>query len=346
MISDAKTHEIKDYIIQKISQDMPGLCSSTNLNISQKVLQAALSRNRHGIVLQRKRKKLDLYKDILLDYFNEILPVKSGQKYRLQFVTDTELFFQIRWFLIDNHNILVSPSTIRRFVKKETRRSHVSKLDGCPYCFSLHSPGLSIEEQKLYQEHKYIAGQQQLFKRMILKGVADGSIPDAVVATMDFSKFDTSKKCESLECHIIVLRYGKSLANKVERETGVSKEINGLHRAYINIFAQSKNDKHDPDFVFLSWIKVIQQFRFLFENCRSLFVFTDGGPHHYKSKHGIFGFAHISRVLQPIMKTPISRFPQVSFHLIFVIVLLQLIKEQLKNILLGSQNGLVMVKTW
>ena len=83
--------------------------------------------------------------------------------------------------------------------------------------------------------------------------------------------------CITGVCIFLVLRYGKTLAEKVDHQTGVSKMINGLHRAYINIFAESSRDKHDPDFVFLSWVKVLHRFKPLFEQTEHLFFFTDGG---------------------------------------------------------------------
>ena len=73
--------------------------------------------------------------------------------------------------------------------------------------------------------------------------------------------------------------------------------INNLHRAYVNIFAE-KNSDSDPDFVVLSWLKVVDKFEALFRECEHLFVFTDGGPHHDKSRHGILGFAYFSYLLQ------------------------------------------------
>ena len=315
LVSEAKSYHERHWLIKRISEDLPDLCNSVHLQVSPKVIRAAKTPKK--IEPSRKEKKLAKYKNVLLDYFNEILPVKSGQKYRLQYLTDKELFFRIRWFLIENHGVLVHPATIRKFVKKETRRSHVTKLDSCPYCHKLRFDKQSLTDEKRieYLDHKRLAKEQQDFKRLILQAVADGSIPNGVVVMMDFSKFDTSRKCESIECHIIVLRYGKSLAEKVEHITGVSKMINNLHWAYVNIFAEKNSDKHDPDFVVLSWLKVVDKFEALFRECEHLFVFTDGGPHHYKSRHGILGFAYISHLLQSIMRPRRTQsFPQISFH--------------------------------
>ena len=106
------------------------------------------------------------YKNVLLDYFNEILPVKSDQKYHLQYLTDKELFFQIRWFLIENHGVLVHPATIRKFIKKETRRSYVTKLNSCFYYYKLRfdKQFLTDEKRIKYLNHKRLAKKQQNFK--------------------------------------------------------------------------------------------------------------------------------------------------------------------------------------
>ena len=91
-------------------------------------------------------------------------------------------------------------------------------------------------------------------------------------------------KYESVECHIIVLRFGSTLARKVEKLIGVAKAINGLHRIYVNIFGKTKTEKHDPLFVYLSLVKTIEKFQPLFKERESVHFFTDGGPHYYKSK--------------------------------------------------------------
>ena len=117
---------------------------------------------------------------------------------------------------------------------------------------------------------------------------------------MDFTKFDLSEKCQSVECHIIVLRYGPALAKVMIPFVGETEAIGGLYRAYINIFGKSRSVKHDPDFVFLSWKKVIVRFGILFQNCESIFIFCDGGPHHYKSRHGFFALAHLTAEFQKV----------------------------------------------
>ena len=266
--------EVRNLLVKRISNELPEFCNQKTLGISSKIIRIAKRTAEQEISSARRVMKLAAYKEILMDYFNEILPVKSGQKDRLQYFTDKELFFKIQQFLLENHQLQVSRTSIRKFVKKETKRSHVSKCDSCPYCHQLRfSPEQLSEHQKIgYENHKKIAQDQQDFKWYILQALKDDSIPNGVVVTMDFSKFECSAKCESLECHILVLRYGKTLAEKVEHQTGVSKMINGLHRAYINIFAESSRDKHDPDFVFLSWDLWIS------------FSGTDVAAHHETSK--------------------------------------------------------------
>jgi hypothetical protein len=109
--------------------------------------------------------------------------------------------------------------------------SKVTKLDGCPYCHRLdhEREKLTPEQLTKFEEHKSVCQQQQQFKQYILQAIAgfflffifylfffnliflDGSISKGMVITMDFSKFDLSAKCESLECHILVMRFETSL---------------------------------------------------------------------------------------------------------------------------------------
>ena len=116
-------------------------------------------------------------------------------------------------------------------------------------------------------------------------------------------------KCVSVNCHIIVLRFESTLAWNVEKLIGVAKAINGLHRIYVNIFGKTKTEKHDPLFVYLSLVKTIEKFQPLFQEYESVHFFTDGGPHHYKSRHGILGFLRIVETLSKVMDLRQTMFP-------------------------------------
>ena len=167
----------------------------------------------------------------------------------------TDLAQKIRDHLHDQYGLQISTTTIGRFVKKNTKRSHATKLNGCPYCHRLQYEEITADQRRKYLDHKAVASSKRHFKTMVLQAVADEAIPDAVVASMDFTKFDTSAKCKSVECHIIVLRYGPSLAAKIAGHLESTEPIHGLHRIYCNIFGSSSSDKHDPDFVYFSWKK-------------------------------------------------------------------------------------------
>ena len=70
----------------------------------------------------------------------------------------------------------------------------------------------------------------------------------------------------------------------------------------MNIFAEKNLNMYDLDFVVLSWLKVVNKFETFFCEYENLFVFTNGGPYHYKSYHEILEFAYISHLLQFIMR--------------------------------------------
>ena len=53
---------------------------------------------------------------------------------------------------------------------------------------------------------------------------------------MDFSKFDITEKCKSIEGHIIVLRYGSELASAIGDG---SEPINGPHRKYVTVLGKT-----------------------------------------------------------------------------------------------------------
>ena len=73
-----------------------------------------------------------------------------------------------------------------------------------------------------------------------------------ILVSMDFSKFDLSEKCKSIEGHIIVLRYGPKLARDIGDE---SKAIGGLHRKYMTVLGKTHEFKHTPGFVYESFLK-------------------------------------------------------------------------------------------
>ena len=102
--------------------------------------------------------------------------------------------------------MVVHPATIRKFVKKETRRSRVTKLDSCPYCHKLRFDKQSLTDEKRieYLDHKRLAKEQQDFKRLILPAVADGSIPNGVVVMMDFSKLILQESVSPLSAILLL----------------------------------------------------------------------------------------------------------------------------------------------
>jgi hypothetical protein len=95
--------------------------------------------------------------------------IKSGQDYRLQFISDFTLFRMLKTEFLATTGITVGVSTIRKFVKANTKRSHVSKLDGCPHCHKLdhERESLSAEEIIKYELHREKCGEQQQFKQYI-----------------------------------------------------------------------------------------------------------------------------------------------------------------------------------
>ena len=100
---------------------------------------------------------------------------------------------------------------------------------------------LNSELRLAYEAHQQVMNSQQTFKRLLLQAVSENILPNTLIIFMEFSKFDLSMKCESVECHITVLRFGSTLARKVEKLIGVAKAINGLHRIYVNIFLENQN---------------------------------------------------------------------------------------------------------
>ena len=74
----------------------------------------------------------------------------------------------------------------------------------------------------------------------------------SILVSMDFSKFDITEKCKSIEGHIIVLRYGSELASAIGDG---SEPINGLHRKYVTVLGKTHKYKHTPGFVYASFLK-------------------------------------------------------------------------------------------
>jgi hypothetical protein len=60
-----------------------------------------------------------------------------------------------------------------------------------------------------------------------------------------------------------------------------------------------------------------------------MFIFCDGGSHHYKSKHGFYGFTYLARYLESIMQSPSNGFPSlfIFFYFLFYFVFLLFILE-------------------
>ena len=92
--------KVRNLLVKRISNELPEFCNQKTLRISSKIIRIAKRTAEQEISPARRVTKLAAYKEILMDYFNEILPVKSGQKYRLQYFTDKELFFKISNFCL------------------------------------------------------------------------------------------------------------------------------------------------------------------------------------------------------------------------------------------------------
>ena len=310
---------LRSTIIGSIPHYIPEV-NAKDLGISARTYRRHWARYSGRIlpILERRtrRPKIWKYRAKIMAYLDTIMPIKSGSDYRLQYVTDRCLWKMIQHHMINEYGFRASCASYRRFIKKNTRRSHVTKLDGCYKCHSLqfNANGLTDHQKAEYMAHRALALQQKEFQMTLLNAVADETIPNAIIVSMDFSKFDLSAKCESVECHIIVLRYGPTLAKKVVPIIGESQPINGLFRTYVNIFGVTSESKHNPDFVYHSWQKVITKFLDLFQACQSVFFFCDGGSHHYKSRHGFYAFATIAKELRSIMRGGSNLFPDVSFH--------------------------------
>ena len=58
--------------------------------------------------------------------------------------------------------------------------------------------------------------------------------------------------------------------------------------------------------------RVIENNQALFRRANNIHFFTDGGPHHYKCRHGILGFAHVAHSLFLKMTNSV---PQMAFHI-------------------------------
>ena len=122
--------------------------------------------------------------------------IKSETNYQLQMISDTELWERMGIYMKENYGLEVSSKTYRKWVQKNTKRSHVSKLDGCEKCHRLkYDPGgLSDNEKNEFLIHQQLAKDQNDVKRMLIQAVADEVIPGAIITSMDFTKFDLSEK--------------------------------------------------------------------------------------------------------------------------------------------------------
>ena len=63
---------------------------------------------------------------------------------------------------------------------------------------------------------------------------------------------------------------------------------------------------------FSNSIGVIEEIKNLFTRANTVHFFTDGGPHHYKSRHGILGFVQLALAVRAQMSTNAP--PRLAFH--------------------------------
>ena len=94
--------------------------TANDLNVSDRTLYRNEARFHGSIVAEMetrsKQPKLFGYEKQLFGFLDEFMPIKSGTNYRLQMISDTELWERMGIYMKENYGLEVSSKTYRKWV--------------------------------------------------------------------------------------------------------------------------------------------------------------------------------------------------------------------------------------
>jgi len=228
-----------------------------------------------------KRKRLfESDADVIQEFLDEEIPVISGRSFRVQSITDEELYARYFGYCC-NHNLWpVCRATFTfHFLKKE--RIHHNRDDAmCKYCAKLAGKtGDDLDEEELqelesHKERWYAQGAAYLLEK---ERIVKGEDPDEILVLQDFTQLQVQS---TFYQDLIIVFY--------------SHKEGGLSTKYFHFVGETAQ-KNDIGFVISAWKTLIKEGHLAKKS--KITIYSDGGPKHFKITACMSFFADLQKVL-------------------------------------------------
>ena len=201
-------------------------------------------------------------------------------------MTNDRLYAVYRGYCLAKNIEPVSKTTfVYKFLK--VQNIHRSKDETlCQYCLELKNleekGELTQDEQKKKrenEEHKTKWYQQSSAYKNIKLKVSRGELMNEILVLHDFTQI----KVQGTFFQDLIVCFYSYDAN----------EKDGLKRDYYHYVGSSSYTKNDVSFVVAVWKEMLR--KGLFKNCQKIYIFSDGGPKHFKITSTMSFFASFQK---------------------------------------------------
>ena len=224
-------------------------------------------------ISQRKMNDQELHIARAKEFFDEVIPVLSGRKYRVKKCTNDNLYALYYVHCMDrNYEPLSKNYLIYNLLQKELVH-HSSDDTYCPQCYQLGE--LKKKETNLLTEkenskilkletHLETANKQSVFMKLTKSSLSNGDFgTETCIAVQDFTQIQVQG---TFYQDLIICFY-------FFRDTG-------FERKYLHYVAAKSSDKNDINFVMHSWTNLFENGKL--EGIKKVLLWSDGGPKHFK----------------------------------------------------------------
>lgn len=227
------------------------------------------------------------------DFANDIIPFTSGRDFRVCRYTQDKLY-SLYLVYCNEHSVegkdqMGKSSFIRHFLSKEKIRwSKDSTI--CVYCHDhdtiskINEADRTEKQREKYQKaeiHLQRWDQATRYYLKVKKELALGMREGTCIVVHDFTQIQVQS---SFYQDLIICFYYHNPA-----------EPDGLGRSYFHFVARSTDQKNDVNFVIAAWKKMAQEE--FFNRFDSIYIFSDGGPKHFKVTGNLAFFAVLQQQL-------------------------------------------------
>jgi len=291
---------IRRSLLSIVAEDQPADLVVQDFGISLSTVYAA-RREHSSIALDMvytpgvKRPRIDESRiDFAMAFLDEVIPVVSGRNFRKQTMTNENLYAFYFCRCLEKRKEPLSKSYFEGSILKNQNIQHSKDESVCDLCSELAALENSrtrlkeFEKDKLAKakQHKASWYQQTGYYLKVKADMADEQDQDTALIIQDFSQLSVQG---SYFQDLIVVAY---FCDPEDPTT-----IKGQYNHFV---ASSPRVKNDSNFVFRTWLHLVESE--FFNGFKKIVIFSDGGPKHFKTTATVTFFG----VLQKRLGLPVE----------------------------------------